>query len=190
MNYYNHNEDDRKKRPRDTNNIYFPSRVYHFGNMKEGVVLENHLSAAAQTPNCAMYIHQPFETVTRDLLLVCSEIFKQQPVTCLHMYKVTCPDSSLTSLRLINPKFLYLDCCNLPVDFVRSLIQQLFGAGDSLQKLELWGINLRPHESLLDELLEDLVTHHEAQKGQRKLVLELDGSSFTKPTNLSGDFIL
>ena len=36
-------------------------------------------------------------------------------------------------------------------------------------------MNLRPFESLLDELLEDLVAHHEAGLAQRKLVLELIG---------------
>ena len=120
LNHFNHREDDWKKRPCDTNKIYFPSRVYHFYYMEEAVVLENHLSVAAQTPNCAMVIYQPREA--RDVLLVCSEIFKQQPVTDLDMSGVDCHDSSLTALRMINPQRLELWKCDLPDQFVRSLI--------------------------------------------------------------------
>ena len=58
INFYNHREDDREKRPRDTT-LYFPSRVYHFRDIKEAVVLENHLSMAAKTPSCTMYIWDP-----------------------------------------------------------------------------------------------------------------------------------
>ena len=218
LNFYNHRMDDRMNRPRDTNKIYFPSRVYHFDYMEEGAVFEDHLSVAAQTPNCAMFSKQEIQVVThlqmfdvkcqdssltpprmknpqclhlngcnlqtpnctmtiiypreaRDVLLVFSEISKQQPVTHLCMLYVTCRDSSLTAPRMINPQSLCLQGCDLPDQFVRSLIQQLFGAGDSLQKLRLVGMDLSPFEPLLDELLENLVTHHEAHKGQRKLEL-------------------
>ena len=189
INHYHHSKDDRRNRPCDTTPIYFPSRVYHFRKMKQAVVLENHLSAAAQTPNCAMYIWNPDEATTRDLLQICSEIFKQQPVTDLFMLNVTCRDSSLTVPRMINPESLDLRLCFLPLYFVRSLIQQLFGTGDSLQLLRLLFMDLSPSESLLDELLENLVAHHEVQKGQRKMELELKGHKiWNKPTNLSEDF--
>ena len=186
INFYNHREDDREKRPRDTT-LYFPSRVYHFRDIKEVVVLENHLSMAAKTPNCTMSTRWPREAI-RDLLLSCSEIFKQQPVTALYMFGVTCHDSSLTALRMINPQVLHLWECNLPPNYVESLIQQLKGSGDSLQKLELLAMDLSPYESLLDELLENLVAHHETHKGQRKLVLLLIGNKFIQPTNLSEGF--
>ena len=186
LNHYNHREDDRKKRPRDTTPIYFLSRVYHFKDMREAVVLENHLSAPAQTPNCAMYIWYPDKArdVLSHVLLVCSEIFKQQPVTDLHMWGINCHDSSLPAPRMINPQHLELAICDLPDQFVRSLIQQLFEASDSLQELRLHEINFRPYESLLDELLENLVAHHETQKGQRELYLNL----WLFEINLSGDF--
>ena len=190
LNHYNHDMDDMKNRPHDTNKIYFPSRVYQFEWMKEAVVLENHLSAAAQTPNCAMLIGNPGEAA-RDVLLVCSEISKQQPVTHLRMWGVRCLDSSLTATRMVNPQSLCLSFCDLPDQFVRSLIQQLFGAGDSLQLLVLSYLNLGPYESLLDELLNNLVAHHETQKGQRKLKLELgEDKSNCKlfGNNLSKDF--
>ena len=54
-------------------------------------------------------------------------------------------------------------------------------------------MNLAPFESLLDELLEDLVAHHqrkrEAGLAQRKLKLWLEGSKFSQPTNLSEEFV-
>ena len=181
INFYNHHEDDKKNRPRDTK-IYFPSRVYHFYEMREAVVLENHLSAAAQTPSCSMYISWPDEA-TRDLLLVCCEISKHQPVTALYMGGVTCDDSSLTAPRMINPQVLHLYKCNLPSNFVENLIQQLKGSGDSLQRLELDMMDLSPYGSLLDELLENLVGHHETHKCQRKLELWLKYK-----TNLSEGF--
>ena len=106
LNFYDHDEDDNGNRPRDTNKIYFPSRVYHFHEMEEAVVLENHLSAAAQTPKCTMTLIYPRDE--RDVLLVCSEIFKQQPVTHLRMWGVRCRDSSLTAPRMINPQCLSL----------------------------------------------------------------------------------
>ena len=122
------------------------------------------------------------------MLLTCNEISKQQPVTRLLMYGVDCVDSSLPALRMINPQFLSLRDCFLLSDYVRSL-QQFFGSGDSLQVLALEYMNLRPLESLLDEMLEDLVAHHEAQKGQRKLWLELAADEFDY-AKLSKDFIV
>ena len=151
-------------------------------------MLENYLSMAAKIPNCTMFILNPREATERDLLLVCSEIFKQQPVTALYMLDVDCGDSSLTVPRMINPQYLRLFNCELPSNFVRSLIQQLFGAGDSLQELNLWRIDLSPYEYLLDELLENLVAHHEAHKGQRKLELKLTGGILIRRTNLSEGF--
>ena len=96
---------------------------------------------------------------------------------------VFCRDSSLIVPRMINPQCLHLAYCNLMDQFVRSLIRDLFGAGHSLQELVLDFIDLSPYESLLDELLENPVAHHETHKGQRKLELGL------YETNLSGDFI-
>ena len=185
INFYDHEEDDLRRRPRDVTKIYFPSRVYHFFVMKEAVVLENHLSVATQTPSCAMYILGPREA-TRDLLQICSEIFNQQPVTALRMHGVTCDDSSVTAPRMNNPQYLRLRSCNLPSNFVANLFQQLKGSRDSLQVLELYGMDLSPCESLLDELLEDLVAHHETHKGRRELKLKLEG--YNRLTNLSEGF--
>ena len=56
INYYDHDEDARKKRPFDTAPVYFPSRLYHFEHMRRGVVLENHLKESTEIPPCSMHI--------------------------------------------------------------------------------------------------------------------------------------
>ena len=85
------------------------------------------------------------------------------------------------------PVMLELYVCKLPDDFMQILLRQLKGCGESLQHLELKWMDLAPFESLLDELLEGLVAHHEAGLAQRKLVLMLEG--LIQPTNLSEEFV-
>ena len=178
VNHHDHKEDVLNKRPLDTTSVFYPSRLYHFRFMEEAVVVDAHHSEI----DCAMWISYPAESVRNNILTTCSTISLHQPVRDLHMDWVTCRDSSLTALRMINPQSLHLFDCDLPDQFVRSLIRDLFGAEDSLQQLWLLDIDLSPCESLLDELLENLVAHHETHEGQRELELRLRG------TKLSGDF--
>ena len=85
INYYNHDEDERMKRPFDTTPVYFPSQVYHFYKMRHEVVLENHLiQNQTEIPPCTMNIIRHPNAATRDTLSsTCSEIFTHQPVTDL-----------------------------------------------------------------------------------------------------------
>ena len=168
---------------RDTNPVYCPSRVYHFDRMRQGVVLKDHLTEAEEIPPCAMYIWKPDEAVTKRLISTCSRISERQEVTDLELRHVivTCDDctSTLEAPRLKNPTALFLYLSDLPDSFYRKLLRQLLHCGESLEKLDLWEMNLEPFESLLDELLEDLVAHHEAGLAQRKLVLALEGYSLS-----------
>ena len=109
--------------------------------------------------------NSPDEAVMDSLLSICSQIFTHQPVTDLHMEDVTCNG------------------------FIKILLGQLIDChcGETLQMLRLISMNLAPFESLLDELLEDLVAHHEAGLAQRKLELSLYGNGY--PTNLSEEFV-
>ena len=177
INYYDHLRGDL-----DTTPVYFPSQVYHFWEMRRGVVLEKHLTE--EIPPCAMYIIDPDEAV----LSICSQIFTHQPVTDLRMWFVTC--NSLEAPRLIKPRTVDLFWCELPGDFMQILLRRLIEChcGETLQELELRFMDLRPFESLLDELLEDLVAHHEAGLAQRKLRLWLRGDKYD-PTNLSEEFV-
>ena len=86
----------------------------------------------------------------RDALFwTCSEIATHQGVSDLWMRGVTC--NSLEAPRLTNPETVHLYRCYLPDDFLEKLLRQLFGCGETLQKLLLSCMNLRPFESLLDE---------------------------------------
>ena len=189
INYYNHNEDDYEERPFDTTKVYFPSRLYHFYEMRHEVVLENHLTPGEEIPPCSMSILNPREAVSDALLSIYSQISTHQPVTDLWMWKVTC--NSLEAPRLIKPVTVDLLDCKFPDDFMQILLRQLIEChcGETLQELWLDEINLAPFESLLDELLEDLVAHHEAGLAQRKLELWLKGDKINKPTNLSSRFV-
>ena len=180
INYYNHYP--RYGDPTDTTLVYCPSQVYNFNEMRRGVVLENHLRE--EIPPCAMRIIRPDETVSDALLSIWSQIFTHQPVTDLYMEHVRC--KSLEAPRLINPGTVHLLLCEFP-DFMQILLRQLIKChcGETLQKLVLELMDLSPFEPLLDELLEDLVAHHEAGLAQRKLVLMLEGDK----TNLSEEFV-
>ena len=180
INYYHHGEDDSDA------TLVYPSQVYHFDEMRREVVLENHLRE--EIPPCAMNIVYPDEAVSDSLLSICSQIFTYQPVTDLWMDGVTC--NSLEAPRLIKPATVDLLRCELPEDFMQILLRQLIEChcGETLQKLVLGNMNLAPFESLLDELLEDLVAHHEAGLAQRELWLWLFGDEDIERTNLSEEF--
>ena len=188
INYYKHHPTDGD--PSDTRPVYWPSRVYHFEYISHKVELDRHTEEEEILP-CAMYIWEPDEAMTDSLLSICSEISKHQAVTDLRISFVTC--NSLEAPRLLNPVTVYLSYCELPDDFVEKILRQLKGSGESLQRLRLSRMILGPLESLLDELLEDLVAHHERKReaglAQRKLLLWLFGDKIFHPTNLSEEFV-
>ena len=147
-------------------------------------MLANHLTDATEIPPCAMRMDSPHKAVSDSLLSICSEIWKHQGVSDLWMWAVKC--DSLTPPRLTNPGTVRLSQCKFLDVFVEKILHQLFGCAEYLQRLELEGMNLKPFESLLDELLEDLVAHHEAGSVQRRLRLRGDGH--IQPSKLSEEF--
>ena len=189
INYYHH---DKYGDPTDTKAVYFPSRLYDFWSMSHEVVLGNHLTDEEEIPPCVMFIYDPDEAVSDALLSICSQIFTHQGVTDLRMEYVTC--NSLEAPRLIKPVTVYLYQCKFPEGFMQILLRQLIEChcGETLQSLWLEEMNLKPFESLLDELLEDLVAHYqrkrEAGLAQRKLKLKLWGDK-KHLTNLSSRFV-
>ena len=186
INYCDH--DDRWGDPDTT--VYFPSRLYEFRYMNHGAVLEDPLIQGEEIPPCAMTIHYADEAVSDSLLSIYSQISTRQPVADLEMEFVTC--NSLEAPRLIKPAMVHLSQCKLPEDFIKILLRQLIEChcGETLQELMLRWMNLRPFVPLLDELLEDLVAHHEAGLAQRmlRLMLMLYGDK-EHPTNLSEEFV-
>ena len=113
------------------------------------------------------------------------------------MLHISFKDDTATSETLVmdrNCQSLFIYHCELPESFLTNILHQLFHCIHSLENLKLYGINLRPFEPLLDELLDDLVAHHEAQKGVRQLWLQLKSGYNTSTgrfttTNLSAEFV-
>ena len=181
INYYDHyvHDDDDS----DTTPVYFPSRLYHFNEMRHEVVLENHLTDSTEIVPCTMHMGDPDEAVGGALLSTCSEVSAHQAVADLSMEFVSCKEFTLAAPRMSNPQSVIMDQCVLPDEFLMKILHQLIGCGETLQCLSLYNMELKPHEALLDELLEDLVGHHEAGLAQRKLVLQLGYN------NLSEEFV-
>ena len=144
-----------------------------------------------ELPVCTIYINNPIQALTEKLLKTCSWISDHQAVSDLRMKAVRCEyltvlDAPIKMSR--NPQSVCLRHCALPHNFSWSTLRQLKGCGDSLQVLQLRLMYLAPFESLLDELLEDLVAHHKAGLAQKKLLMWLEADKDTS-TKLSEEFV-
>ena len=141
INYFNHKEDDRKKRPRDTTSIYVPSRLFVFHGLLEDVTSEK--LGNTKIPECAMSIQEPSTAVSKSLLTTCFRICKDQPVTDLRMTKVDKPDhldSNGFNLSK-NIKSMNIRECQLSHEVQNHLLQQL-SKGQSLTFLDLQGTSI------------------------------------------------
>ena len=96
--------------------------------------------------------------MTKSLLSTCHQISEIQPITDLFLWSVECDDLTANEVPIMsrNTKSLTLWKCQLPVDFLRAILLQLFGC-PSLQMLWLSDINLREVEAELEALLESLI---------------------------------
>ena len=200
INYYNHWEDDYMKRPRDTTPIYTPSRWYEFRYMREDVQGDiQYTEQDADQPECGIDIFQPHEAVTKSLLTKCHNISRHQPVTDLCL-SVHCRDLPAVEAPIMsrNAQSLRFAFCILTVGFMKSILCQLIiSRCVTLQMLRLEWIDfslveghfsgLGAVEEELDELMEQLVSHHEAGTAQEKLNVMLK-EEVTK-RYLSGEFM-
>ena len=116
INYYDHSEDEDKKRPFDITAINHPCKIYHFEAMKEDVVLGEYKEKRAEIPQCAMYIDTPYKTVTKSLLSTCWAISEHQAVTDLLMGNVYCDDATEAEAPILsrNIRSLHISFCKLP----------------------------------------------------------------------------
>ena len=173
--------------------LFFPSRLYHFFEMREEVKLEDHLNEVTEIPPCTVYIHNPGYAVKNALLATCGKIWRHQAVTDLYMEGGTIEYPTLEAPKMINPVSLILSHCNLPEHFLSSILHQLKGSEESLHLLwlDLRFMILKWLERDLDELLENLVGHHQSSKDagldQRRLVLRLGGGIISG--NVSEEFV-
>ena len=181
INYYSHSDDDMNGRPRDTTPVRTLSRLYVFRYLREDIACNIELAdQGSEAPECAVQISSGDRVGC--LSVICRTIWDNQRVSDLYIWYVEDFRVFEAPTMSKEPRLVNLNRCNLPDSFFKEILRQLFGCGETLQKLELGPMNLRPFESLLDELLEDLVAHHEAGLAQRELQLEL-------LTNLSKEFV-
>ena len=165
-NYYNHKQDDDKERPRNDLPVYVPSRLYEFRNIRADVRCDPESVKqweVKEVPTCSLVIVQPDAQVTDTLLSTCHLITQFQAVTDLWIQKVKCEDLSAEAPVISrNALSVNLAECDLPVAFLRSILQQLVDCL-SLQILRLSVINLKEVQKDLDKLLESLVSHHKTE---------------------------
>ena len=169
-NYYNHKQDDDKKRTRNTLPVYIPSKLYEFRNIKATVPCDSECVKrweVREVPTCSIVIVQPDPQVTSPLLSTIHRITQVQAVTDLWMQKIKCEDLSPAEVPIIsrNVRSVTIAECNLPVDFLRSVLHQLTGC-HSLQILRLSIVNLKEVQEDLNKLLESLVDHHKTGVSQ------------------------
>ena len=188
VNIYQHMNDDEMKRPRDTKPVHIPSRLYLFSFIKQpidAIPVSPESSGENDASECAMGILQPLSNVTKSLLALCHQVSEYQAVTDFYMLDVSPED--MTKLEVPNmsshAKSLWLWECELPTEFVRSILRQLSSCV-TLQMLWLRDINLSSVEGDLDELLENLVAHHRRMIGaahySERLELVLDRNSLSQ----------
>ena len=180
INYYDHDEDEKEKRPSDTI-VYFPSTIYHFKKMKEDIVLGEYKEQGVELPECAMYIREPKGMVTESLLSTCRTISEHQEVTDLWMYGVHCGDATEAEAPILsrNIQSLHIYHCEFSSSFLRNILQQLYDCV-TLTNLELQHVDLREVEEDLDKLLESLVSNHEKGLSQKKLSISMQMNGLSK----------
>ena len=178
INYYNHDVDDNKKKPRDRT-FHFPSRVYRFDFMKEVVELSHFKAQDSDISECAMTIFVPDQAVTESLLSHCRLISENQPITDLFVRRVSFDGATTEALKLgKRMQSLVLRDCELPASFIRDILQQLHDCV-TLRQLTLTNMHLSKVEKDLDELLENIVANHQKSLPQIKVVLRMEDNKLS-----------
>ena len=144
INYYNHKEDDKNERSRDTTCIYVPSRLFVFQAMMDDVSTEHTRNLGnKEVPECAMSIQEPSTAVSKSLLTTCFRICDNQAITDLRMEKVNELDNSDShGFKLSkNIQSMSIRGCQLSHEVQNHLLQQL-SKGQSLTFLDLQGTSI------------------------------------------------
>ena len=175
-----------EKRPRDKVKIYVPSKLYLFFPLRESV--DTSFELGTELPECAIIIFMSRTEVTESLLTLCRRISTNQEVKCFWMCGVDFTYSKMLTMsndtRSVNMRF-----CQLPDEFTRNILDQLFCCIQSLEYLKLSGMDLSPFEDELDKLFQDLASHHQTGSAQRKLRLNLGEKFRGEPILLSTGFV-
>ena len=150
INYYNHNGDDHKRRPRDTTAVYFPSKVYVFNCIKNDIVLgTEHREQETEIPEGALIINNPDKAVTQSLLSSCQVIMRNQAISNLHIDLVKSTGLPQTFVFNISKHIqsLTLNWCHFPSQTLNHLIEQI-NECSTLREIDVQGTNLKDVSSL------------------------------------------
>ena len=153
LNYYDHGEDDYKKRPRDTTRMYTPCRFYLFNNVKQLITCDEHREEPDEIPDCVVWAQKSAASVTTNVLLTIRNISQQQKIANLFLWDVKyqriltllcCVDVMETDIFNMSKSAKTLDVryFDLPPNVTEHLLQQLNHC-KHLTKLNLSGNTLK-----------------------------------------------
>ena len=136
FNFYDHYEDNNKKRPRDTTPVYFPSKMYLFWAIKEDIGCDlqddGQYDGNTEAQTCAIRVHWPDVAVTKQLLSVCRKISERQQLTDLCLKDLYCEDLTEKEAPVINENARTVFLANhlqrpspWPKEFLKNILQQL-----------------------------------------------------------------
>ena len=151
FNYYNHEDDDRKERPRDTFPVFLPSNIYIFERIKTDIVndpKEKKKEAGKKMSECFLIVQKP--KVTATLWSTCQEIGQQQAITNMWMEQLKyCNNEEAKPLKISQySKSIILTECSLPLSVLDDLMQQISDSG-SLCLIDLHKTSLKNIPTLL-----------------------------------------
>ena len=112
-------------------------------------------------PDCAIRVYRPYPGFQHNVLTVCEQICRKQNLIDLCLSGLYLKDETVFKMSRNTQSVVLVDC-GFDVDFLRDLLRQLSDC-TKLQKLFLGCYSLRRVEKELDEVLENLVAHHERE---------------------------
>ena len=150
INYYHHLEDDENNRPRDTTDVYTPSKLYEFTMMSQNVGCHNkhrHNEGTSQTPECALLILNNGEDTDRNMFTF-QQVCHQQPLTDLYLHKLKFNDPHESNMFQMskNAQSVTLEDCLLPLKTLNYLMEQI-AACNTMHKIKIVATSLRGIES-------------------------------------------
>ena len=170
INRYDHRADKLKNRF-DVTPVYVPSRLYFFDCVSRMLSSRNGVGLKKKTgqepiPECAIRIFKPHQSLQPSILTTCKQICAEQTVSDLFLQGFDLGDfDDATVFKMSkNTRSVVLDRCKFHADFVKGLLLQLMDCTE-LCKLHLGCKVLCKVEKELEEVLENLIQHHEAKEG-------------------------
>ena len=143
--------------------VQIASKLYVFRHLRKEVVYDIKGQENTKVPQCTIEILHPHPAIAKTILTTCHEINRYQPVTDLTIDRTRCQDvtASETPIMSDNARALSLGMSDLPATFISNIVRQLVGSQCvTLQNCNFVSIDLSEVEDDLDELLDQVVSHH------------------------------